>query len=220
MRGASKLAGSSCAGTEAAPRRGRVTNPNGPKVALVSIGTDPARRSIGMASVARWIITLAATAVSTFALDLIATGVGLLLVASQVLDGLGHGMLVVFLIVTYVAWGAGLRVNLIANSMLLEQTGTSSNALSKAAYDLVRLRTRGLRAARIAASIGYVVMELAKEAPYYVGAFGAVLATSSVSSSEALIFLAGTNLGAGAYEFGLARATRAFLRTGAGDGGA
>jgi hypothetical protein len=48
--------------------------------------------------------------------------------------------------------------------------------------------------------------------PYYAGAFGAVLLSDSVSSSDALIFLAGANLGAAAYEYGLARITRAFLQ--------
>jgi hypothetical protein len=33
-----------------------------------------------------------------------------------------------------------------------------------------------------------------------------------VSSNDALIFLGGANLGAAAYEYGLARATRALLR--------
>ena len=54
--------------------------------------------------------------------------------------------------------------------------------------------------------------ELAKEAPYYAGAFGAVLVSDSVSSNDALIFLAGANLGAAGYEYGLARLTRLVLR--------
>jgi hypothetical protein len=50
-----------------------------------------------------------------------------------------------------------------------------------------------------------------KEVPYYVGAFGAVIVTDSVSSAEALVFLAGANLGAAAYERGLAALTRLLL---------
>lgn len=176
----------------------------------VTGGTSAPR--IGLGTRSKWLITLAATAASTYALDAVAAGVGVLLVASQVLGGLDHGVLLVFLAGTYVVWGAGLRVNLTANWTLLEQTGTSTNALSKAAYDLVRLRTRSLRAPRIASGIGYVATELAKEAPYYAGAFGTALVTDSVSSSEALVFLGGANLGAAAYEYGLAHATRAFLR--------
>jgi hypothetical protein len=106
-----------------------------------------------------------------------------------------------------VVWGAGLRVNLRANWALLEQTGTSTNALSKAGYDLLKRP----RARRVAAAAGYVGTELAKEVPYYVGAFGAAVLTDSVSSDDALIFLAGANLGAAAYEYGLARLTRAYL---------
>ncbi len=54
--------------------------------------------------------------------------------------------------------------------------------------------------------------ELAKEAPYYAGAFGALLVTDSVTADDALVFLAGANLGAALYELGLALATRALLR--------
>ncbi len=68
------------------------------------------------------------------------------------------------------------------------------------------------RMQRIAAAAGYLGTELAKEAPYYAGAFGAVFLSDSVSSADALIFLAGTNLGAAAYEYALGLLTRAFLK--------
>jgi hypothetical protein len=119
----------------------------------------------------------------------------------------GHWLLLGLLACSYVAWGAGLRVNLRANWSLLEQTGTSTNALSKAGYDLLR----NPRARRIAAAAGYVGTELAKEVPYYLGAFGAAVLTDSVSSGDALIFLAGANLGAAVYEYVLARLTRTYL---------
>ena len=120
-------------------------------------------------------------------------------------------LLLVFLFATYVAWGAGLRVNLKANWALLEATGTSTNAFSKAAYDLTKLRAWSLRARKLSAGIGYVGTELAKEAPYYAGAFGAALVSDSISSQDALIFLGGANLGAALYEYGLGLGTRSFL---------
>ncbi len=52
---------------------------------------------------------------------------------------------------------------------------------------------------------------MVKEIPYYAGAFGAAL-TDTVSSADAIVFLAGANLGAAAYEYGLARLTAVFLR--------
>jgi hypothetical protein len=160
----------------------------------------------------RWGITLTATAASTYALYLVAAATGVALAASHLLRGLDQLGVLAFLAATYVARGAGLRVNLAANARLLERTGTSTNALSKAAYDLVRPRTISTRARRIAAGAGYVATEIAKEIPYYAGAFGAVAVAGGVSSADALVFLAGTNLGAAAYEYGLARATRMFLR--------
>ena len=161
----------------------------------------------------RWGITLTATAASTYALDVVATATGLALAATHLLRGLDYEVLVAFLASTYIAWGAGLRVNLAANARLLERTGTSTNALSKAAYDLVRARTGSLRAQRFAAGTGYVATELAKEIPYYAGAV-AVLLTDTMTAKDALIFLGGANLGAAAYEYGLGRLTRAVLDRG------
>jgi hypothetical protein len=169
-------------------------------------------RSVRAPRTARWVVTIAATALSAYALDGVATAAGVALAASHVLQGLGQVFLVMFLGGTYVVWGAGLRVNLKANWALLEETGTSTNALSKAAYDLTTLRSRNPRARKIASAVGYVGTEIAKEAPYYAGAFGAVLVSGSVSSKDALIFLGGANLGAAVYEYGLARMTHSFLR--------
>ena len=64
----------------------------------------------------------------------------MLLVASGLLSGLDHLLVLAFLAATYVLWGAGLRANLRANWLLLRRTGTSTNALSKAAFELTRRR--------------------------------------------------------------------------------
>jgi hypothetical protein len=158
---------------------------------------------------AAWMITLAATAASTYALDAVATAAGVLLVASGLLSGLDHQLVLAFLAATYVLWGVTLRANLGANWLLLGQTGTSTNVVSKAAFELAR--RWGPRTQWVAAGAGYLATELAKEVPYYVGAFGAAIVTDAVSSDDALLFLAGANLGAGAYEYGLARLTRSVL---------
>ena len=102
----------------------------------------------------------------------------------------------------YVLWGISLRANLGANWLLLRRTGTSTNVLSKAAFELTA--RRGPSVQRFAAGAGYVATEIAKEAPYYAGAFGAAVLTDSISSTDALLFLAGANLGAAAYEYVLA----------------
>ena len=157
-----------------------------------------------------WMITLAATAASTYALDAVATASGVLLVTSQLLSGLDYPLVLAFLAATYVLWGVALRANLGANWLLLRRTGASTNALSKAAFELTK--QRGTRAQWVAAGAGYVATELAKEAPYYAAAFGAAAVSDPISSNDALLFLAGTNLGAAAYEYVLARLTRRFLR--------
>jgi hypothetical protein len=162
----------------------------------------------------RWLATLGATAVSTYALDAVATAAGVALAASGLLRGAPQLVLLGFLALTYVAWGAGLGRNLSANWALLQRTGTSTNALSKAAHDLAALRGWRPRAQRVAGAAGYVATEVAKEAPYYAGAFGAAVVSDSIASGDAIVFLSGANLGAAAYEYGLAGLTRAFLRRG------
>jgi NNMT/PNMT/TEMT family len=162
----------------------------------------------------RWAATAAATAVSTYALDAVATAAGAALAASGLFHGAPHALLLGFLALSYVAWGAGLHRNLGANWALLERTGTSTNLLSKAGHELALLHGWRERTRRVAGSGGYVATELLKEVPYYAGAFGAALASDSISSGDALVFLTGTNLGAAAYEYGLASLTRAFLRRG------
>ena len=159
-----------------------------------------------------WLIAAVATGVSTYALDGVATAGGVLLVASGVMAGVGEPQMLLVLAATYVAWGAGLRVNLKANFRLLEEVGTSSNALSKAAYDIVSLRTETVRPRRVAAAAGYVGTELAKEIPYYAAALGAAFVSDTITSHDALVFIAGTNLGAAVYEYGLGRVTGIYLQ--------
>ena len=161
---------------------------------------------------ARWGITVLATMLSTYALDGFATATGVLLVASGLLAGLDRTAALIFIAGTYVIWALGLRAALAANWNLLSATGTSTNLLSKVAHDLTVRRTANQRAHRWASSTGYLGTEAAKEVPYYLAAFGTTMLGDSISANEVIIFLGGTNLGAAAYESGLAAATKALLR--------
>jgi hypothetical protein len=169
--------------------------------------------------VKRWLVSIAATIASTYALDAFAAVAGAALVASGLLGGIGHRWVLVFLIASYAAWIAGLSVNLRANAALLAATGTSTNVFSKAAYDMTR-RLGSDRASRFAAGVAYTGTEVLKEVPYYTAAFGAAVVSDSVTADEALIFLGGANLGAALYEGGLARLTRALLHRRGRDAGA
>jgi hypothetical protein len=155
---------------------------------------------------------VAASFVIFYALDLVATGSGLLLVASGLLAGISHWLAVALFVATNVVWFAGLWSMLLANWELLQRTGASTNILSKAAFDLVgRLTTSG-RWRCIAANLGYITTELAKEAPYYVGAAGVALFSDSITAVDALVFIVGANVGASIYGFTLARGMRLFTR--------
>ncbi|MGO4832199.1 hypothetical protein AB4144_07870, partial [Rhizobiaceae sp. 2RAB30] len=161
--------------------------------------------------VKKWSATLVANAVSTYALDTVSTAAGVVLVTSGLLSSIGFGPAALILVISYLLWAAGLSKSLSANWQLLEATGTSTNLLSKLAYDIAGLRTARVGIRRFVSAAGYLVFELAKESPYYLAAFGLALASDTVSGEEALIFLAGANAGAAAYEYGLGWSTRVLL---------
>ena len=160
----------------------------------------------------RWSATIIANAISTYALDTVSTVAGVLLAASGVFAGIGLHAALVVLGVSYILWGGGLSSSLAANWRLLEATGTSTSLLSKLAYDLSGLRTSNVGVRRLVSAAGYVIFELVKESPYYLGAFGFAFVSDTVSSEEALVFLAGANAGACVYEYGLGWSTRVLLR--------
>src|SRR5690242_5852066 len=116
-----------------------------------------------MSPAAAWAVSLAVTVASTYALDAWAAAVGAGLVASGWLADLGHRSVVAFLLASYAVWVFGLRANLRANASLLAATGTSTNVLSKLAYDIARRRFGDGRAARLAAAVAYTGTEVAKE---------------------------------------------------------
>jgi hypothetical protein len=165
----------------------------------------------GRGPAANWTVSVAATAVSTYTLDAVAAAAGATLVAVGLLDDLRHEWVLAVLVASYLVWAVGLRTNLRANGSLLVATGTSTNVLSKAAYELTRRHTRRSGAPRLAAAVAYAGTEVAKEMPYYLAAFGAAASTDAITSKDALVFLAGANIAAAGYEYGLARLTGTFL---------
>jgi hypothetical protein len=176
-------------------------------------GTQSGFRHISRFVRARsWIATVAASFVTFYALDFVATAAGLLLAASGLLAGIRHWQAVALWVATTLVWGAGLWSMLLANWELLQRTGASTNILSKAAYDLVARLTPSRRWRCVAANMGYIGTELAKEAPYYFGAAGVALFSDSVTAIDALVFLVGANLGASIYGFALAHGVRLFAR--------
>jgi hypothetical protein len=144
-------------------------------------------------------------------LDLVATAGGLTLASSGIFQGQGRGVIYGLLAVTYVIWAAGMRVNLRANADLLMTTGTSTNVVSKFLFDRATGRSASVRVCGFAASVGYVGMQVVIELPYYVSAFGAAAASELIDSTDALIFLAGTNLAAAGYEYAIGRLTGGWI---------
>jgi len=73
----------------------------------------------GRGGLRAWVVSLAATAVSAYALDATATAAGVALVASGLLGDLGHRWALAVLAASYAVWAWGLRANLRANQELL-----------------------------------------------------------------------------------------------------
>jgi hypothetical protein len=159
----------------------------------------------------RWVATAAASFVTAYALDFVATSLGLLVVASGLLSGIGFVEALLLLVASYVFWGGGLWAVIKANWALLQRTGACTNILAKAGHDLAVRLGWSLRGRKVAAYVGNTATELAKEAPYYIGAGGFALFTDSVSAVDAIVFLAGANTGAAIYGFALARGLGYFL---------
>ncbi|MBA4095664.1 MAG: hypothetical protein C0484_02700 [Rhodospirillum sp.] len=159
----------------------------------------------------RWVATVAASFITAYALDLVATSLGLLVVASGLLSGIGYVEALLLLLASYVFWGSGLWAVIKANWALLQRTGACTNILAKVGHDLAVRLGWSLRWRKLAAYVGNTATELAKEAPYYIGAGGFALFTDSVSAIDAIVFLAGANTGAAIYGFALARGLGYFL---------
>src|SRR5687768_7816655 len=112
----------------------------------------------------RWGATAAASIVTTYALDFVATALGLLVAGSGLLAGIDYLTALALLLVSYVAWGSGLWAVIKANWALLQRTGACTNLLAKAGHDLAVRLDWSLRWRKLAACVGNIATELAKEA--------------------------------------------------------
>ncbi len=172
----------------------------------------PANRSArAFSGTRRWGATVAASVLTTYALDLVATAMGLAVAGSGLLTGIDYFLALTLLLASYVFWGSGLWQVIKANWALLQRTGACTNVLAKAGHDLAVRLGWSLRGRKVAACVGNTATELAKEAPYYIGAGGVALLSDSVDAIDAIVFLAGANTGAAIYSFALARGLGFFL---------
>jgi hypothetical protein len=183
------------------------------ELAMDAANVEAAKPSVRAFSGARrWMATAAASFITAYTLDLFATALGLLAVASGLLSGIDYVEALVLLLASYVFWGSGLWAVIKANWALLQRTGACTNILAKAGHDLAARLGWSLRWRKIAAYVGNTATELAKEAPYYLGAGGFALFSDSVDAIDAIVFLAGANAGAAIYGFALAHGMRLFAR--------
>lgn len=99
----------------------------------------------------------------------------------------------------------------------LEDTGTSVSFLAKVGYDLSKRLTTSERIQKVATYLGFTAIELLKEIPWYIGAFGGGRLVSEVSPEHytpnaEYTFLAGANIFGAAYQYAQAGAVEGILR--------
>ncbi len=156
----------------------------------------------------RWGITVGANVASTYALDGTAVIAGLALTKTGIQEHVSTETLIGFLAASYGVWFKGLYENVKENWKLLEEQGVSTSALSKAFHDYSKSKGWSERSQRLATAAGYVGLEIAKELPFYLGAFGSATFFEGISDKDAITFLAGANIGGGFYEYTLAKGTK------------
>ncbi len=170
-------------------------------------------------SVLKWAITLPANVASFVILDVFATVVGIAVVQFHPFADVNTSLAVALLVGSYAFWLLGLNNAIQQNERLLKRTGVSTSALSKFAYDTSSKMSNNKRIQKYATATGYVAWELLKEIPYYVAAFAPIVASTlpfipklNYTLHDALAFLAGANIAAGLYEYGLALITKQGLQ--------
>ena len=159
-----------------------------------------------------WLVTAVASLVTAYGLDVVATCAGLLLAGTGWLAGIDYSTGIVLLLLTYVGWFFGAWSILRANWELLQRTGASTNLFSKAGHDIAARLGWSVGWRRAATHTGYIITDLAKEVPYYVGAAGAAIFSDSIDAVDAVIFLVGANIGATSYGFLQSYGMRRFVR--------
>lgn len=170
------------------------------------------RKIAGLSRARCWIVTAVASLVTAYGLDVVATCTGLLLAGTGWLAGIEYGTGIVLLLLTYVGWFFGAWSILRANWELLQRTGTSTNLVSKAGHDIAARLGWSVGWRRAATHTGYIITDLMKEVPYYVGAAGAAIFSDSIGAVDAVIFLIGANVGATSYGFMQSYGMRRFVR--------
>jgi hypothetical protein len=154
-----------------------------------------------MTRLRQWMVTCVASLVTGYGLDVVATCTGLLLAGTGWLSGIDYRTGIALLLLTYVGWFFGAWSILRANWELLQRTGTSTNLFSKAGHDIAARLGWSVGWRRAATHTGYIITDLLKEVPYYVGAAGAAIFSESIAAVDAIIFLVGANIGATSYGF-------------------
>lgn len=165
----------------------------------------------------RYSVTGAISFFSSSALEGVALVGATLAAGINPLAGQDSKLAITALALSYMPLVTGALQNAHATWKSLRETGASVSFLAKVGYDVSRRLTDSERIQKAATYIGFTALELMKEIPWYVGAFGSGKLVSEVSPEHytpnvEYAFLAGANIFGAGYQYAQAGAVEGILR--------
>lgn len=162
-------------------------------------------------------VTGAISFVSSSSLEAVALVGASLAAGLNPLAGQDPKIAVAALVLSYIPLITGTLQNADQAWKSLNETGASVSFLAKIGYDLSRNVTKNERIQKVATFTGFSVIELAKEIPWYIGAYAGkegllIGATEYYTSNMEFSFLAGANIFGAAYQYVQAGAVEGILR--------
>lgn len=162
-------------------------------------------------------VTIPLTLVSTSALEAVSIASGTFLAGVNPFSEADPRLAIGALLLSYGFWFSGMAVNARQAWNMLEETGVSVSWWAKVGHDASKKLTDSQTIQKAASYTGFTAMELAKEIPWWLGAFGGKFAISQAAPeynthNMEFSFLMGANVGATFYNYFQAGGVEGILR--------
>lgn len=183
-------------------------------VTLVAPSFNPKK---GIVELTRYTITGGLTLLSSFGLEVVAIGGATITAGINPFANLDAKYAVGAVVVSYIPYLTSLFKNADQSWKSLQETGISVNIFAKAGYDLSKNITGSQKLQKFSAYSGFLGSELAKEIPWYIGAFAGKEIMSGwvpelYTPNIEYAFLAGANVFAAGYLYAQAGGVELALR--------
>lgn len=162
-------------------------------------------------------ITLPLTLASTATLEAISIASGTFLAGVNPFSELDSKLAVGTLLLSYGFWAFGMGTNAQQAWKMLDETGVSVSWWAKVGYDISKRLTEQPKIQKAATYLGFSTLEVVKEIPWWLGAFGGKFALNQIypemnTQNIEFSFLMGANFGAAVFNFFQAGGVKGTLR--------